>query len=328
MNAKQERLLRQHIRKRIAEKHEVALKEQKVITLQENRIRNIIRGILINEASDVNFETMSQSTGINVLRQTIKKVSGILQRSYMTMTSSKEQRESFRAHILRNVVDLFIRVDLLSDNDEAGEGEEAVAQAKAGSKTEPQALPKEPTAPAEEEPAKGKEELEEEIDVDVNDDEEDADAVPAKPAAPVTSPDQKGADPGNFAKMDKEQEQDLSKQVKAKEFIKLPGEDPTGRNIASETFPLISTSIAEDYAILSLQKDKEDYKNYMLANLKAYFDQYEQKIAANVSEPYSAEYEKVKGQYTKYEQPSQEQIAESASYFKVLKILTNGKKIL
>lgn len=325
MNAKQERILRQQIRKRITEKHQAILKEQREISLQETKIRNIIRGILLKEASDVNFETMSQSTGINVLRGTIKKVSGILQRSYMTMTSSKEQRESFRAHILRNVVDLFIRVDLLSDNDEAGEGEQVVAQAKADSKTEPKALPKEPTAPAEEEPAKGKEELEEEIDVDVDDDDEDVDA---KPAAPVASPDQKGADPGNFAQLDKAQEQDLNKQVKAKEFIKLPGEDPTGRNIASETFPLISTSIAEDYAILSLQKDKEDYKNYMLANLKAYFDQYEQKIAANVSEPYSPEYEKVKGQYTKYEQPSGEQIAESASYYKVLKILTNGKQIL
>ena len=330
MNAKQERLLRQQIRKRIAEKHESILKEQRSVSLQEKRIRNIIRGILLKEASDVNFETMSQSTGINVLRGTIKKVSGILQRSYMTMTSSKEQRDSFRAHILRNVVDLFIRVDLLSDENEAGESQEELEQAKT-KKSEPQALPKEPAQAAEEEPAKGKQELEEEIDIDVDDDEEDADAKPtpaAKAAAPVASPDQKGADPANFAQLDKASEQDLDKQVKAKEFIKLPGQDPTGRNIASETFPLISTSIAEDYAILSLQKDKEDYKNYMLANLKAYFDQYEQKIAANVSEPYSAEYEKVKGQYTKYEQPSGEQIAESASYYKVLKILTNGKQVL
>lgn len=322
MNAKQERMLRQQIRKRIAEKHQAILKEQREINLQEKRVRNIIRGILLKEASDVNFETMSQSTGINVLRQTIKKVSGILQRAYMTMTSSKQQRESFRAHILRNVVDLFIRVDLLSDENEAGESSEEMEQAKT-KKSEPQALPKEPTPAAEEEPAKGKEELEEEIDIDVDDDED----VDSKPA-PVTAPDQKGADAANFAQLDKAEEQDLTKQVKAKEFIKLPGEDPTGRNIASETFPLISTGIAEDYAILSLQKDKEDYKNYMLANLKAYFDQYEQKIAANVSEPYSAEYEKVKGQYSKYEQPSQEQIAESASYYKVLKILTNGKQIL
>lgn len=326
MNAKQERILRQLIRTRIAAKHKSILKEQKMIALQETKIRNIIRGILLTEASDVNFETMSQSTGINVLRQTIKKISGILQRSYMTMTSSKQQRDSFRAHILRNVVDLFIRVDLLSDENEASESPEELEQAKT-KKSEPQALPKEPTPAAEEEPAKGKEELEEEIDVDVNDD-EDVDAKPAKAAAPVASPDQKGADPGNFAELDKAEEQNLDKQVKSKEFIKLPGEDPTGRNIASETFPLISTGIAEDYAILSLQKDKEDYKNYMLANLKAYFDQYEQKIAANVSEPYSPEYEKVKGQYTKYEQPSQEQIAESAAYYKVLKILTNGKQVL
>jgi len=320
MNAKQERILRQHIRKRIAEKHNAILQEQKAVRLYEERIRRVIRGILLKEASDVNFETMSQSTGINVLAKAIKQISGILQRSYMTMTSSKKQRDSFRAHILRNVVDLFIRVDLLSDNDEAGEGEEAVAAAQKAP-----TLPKMPEPEGvEEEPTKGKEELEEEIDVDVVEDDEDVDAPKKKPAAPQAG----GKQAPNFAELEKSQEKDLDKQVKAKEFIELPGEDPTGRNIAMETFPLISSAIAENYAILSLQKDKEDYKNYMLANLKAYFDQYEQKIAANVSEPYSAEYEKVKGKYSKFEQPTQQQVSESASYFKVLKIITNGKQVL
>lgn len=320
MNAKQERILRQHIRKRIAEKHNAILQEQKAARLYEERIRRVIRGILLKEASDVNFETMSQSTGINVLAKAIKQISGILQRSYMTMTSSKKQRDSFRAHILRNVVDLFIRVDLLSDNDEAGEGEEAVEAAQKAP-----TLPKMPEPEGvEEEPTKGKEELEEEIDVDVVEDDEDVDAPKKKPAAPQAG----GKQAPNFAELEKSQEKDLDKQVKAKEFIELPGEDPTGRNIAMETFPLISSAIAENYAILSLQKDKEDYKNYMLANLKAYFDQYEQKIAANVSEPYSAEYEKVKGKYSKFEQPTQQQVSESASYFKVLKIITNGKQVL
>ncbi len=320
MNPKQERILRQHIRKRIAEKHNAILQEQKAIKLYEERIRRVVRGILLKEASDVNFETMSQSTGINVLAKAIKQISGILQRSYMTMTSSKKQRDSFRAHILRNVVDLFIRVDLLSDNDEAGEGEEAVAAAQKAP-----ALPKMPEPEGvEEEPTKGKEELEEEIDVDVVEDDEDVDAPKKNPSAPQAG----GKQAPNFAELEKSQEKDLEKQVKGKEFIELPGEDPTGRNIAMETFPLISSAIAENYAILSLQKDKEDYKNYMLANLKAYFDQYEQKIAANVSEPYSAEYEKVKGKYSKFEQPTQQQVSESASYFKVLKIITNGKQVL
>jgi hypothetical protein len=320
MNSKQERILRQHIRKRIAEKHNAILQEQKAIKLYEERIRRVVRGILLKEASDVNFETMSQSTGINVLAKAIKQISGILQRSYMTMTSSKKQRDSFRAHILRNVVDLFIRVDLLSDNDEAGEGEEAVAAAQKAP-----ALPKMPEPEGvEEEPTKGKEELEEEIDVDVVEDDEDVDAPKKNPSAPQAG----GKQAPNFAELEKSQEKDLEKQVKGKEFIELPGEDPTGRNIAMETFPLISSAIAENYAILSLQKDKEDYKNYMLANLKAYFDQYEQKIAANVSEPYSAEYEKVKGKYSKFEQPTQQQVSESASYFKVLKIITNGKQVL
>lgn len=312
MNAKQERILRQHIRKRIAERHNTILKEQRMMALHEKKIRSIIRGILLKEASDVNFEVTSQSTGINILAKAIKQISGILYKAYLTMTTSKSQRESFRAHILRNVVDLFIRVDLLSDTDEAKEGEESIEKAKSAESTP---LLKAPEGVEDEEVPQ---ELEEEIDIDVKDD-EDVDAVQPKQT--------QKAEP-NFAEMEKEQEKELGKQVKEKEFIQLPGEDPTGRNIAMETFPLISSAIAENYAILSLQKDKEDYKNYMLANLKAYFDQYEQKIAASVSEPYSAEYEKVKDKYSKFDQPTQEKIQESAAYYKVLKILTNGKQVL
>ena len=80
--------------------------------------------------------------------------------------------------------------------------------------------------------------------------------------------------------------------------------------------------------MLSLAKDKEEYKAYLLANVKAYFDQAEQKLSTNVEEPYSSEYEKVKEKYKQFDQPSSQQIAESLAYYKVLKILTNGKQIL
>jgi len=301
MNAQQELVLRKHIRNKIAEQHEKILQEQKAIHLQEKQIRKIVRGILLKEASDVNFETYAQSTGINILAKTMKQISNILQRAYMTMTSSAEQRESFRAHILRNVVDLFIRVDLLSDESELIPKKEEI---KVKEKTE---------------------EIMEDLDTDINEQEEDVDAPKAaKPEAVPAKAEELPKLPG----VEPEKEKKVSDQIKAKEFIELPGEDPTGRNIAMETFPLISSAIADNYALLSLPKDKEDYKNYMLANLKAYFDQYEQKIAASVAEPYSAEYEKVKEKYSRFEEPTQQQIAESAAYFKVLKIITNGKQVL
>jgi len=301
MNAQQELVLRKHIRNKIAEQHEKILQEQKAIHLQEKQIRKIVRGILLKEASDVNFETYAQSTGINILAKTMKQISNILQRAYMTMTSSTEQRESFRAHILRNVVDLFIRVDLLSDESELIPKKEEI---KVKEKTE---------------------EIMEDLDTDINEQEEDVDAPKAaKPEAVPAKAEELPKLPG----VEPEKEKKVSDQIKAKEFIELPGEDPTGRNIAMETFPLISSAIADNYALLSLPKDKEDYKNYMLANLKAYFDQYEQKIAASVAEPYSAEYEKVKEKYSRFEEPTQQQIAESAAYFKVLKIITNGKQVL
>lgn len=317
MDTKQEAVLRKHIRNKIQQKHNQILMERRVIQLQEKKLRKVIRGILLKEASEVNFDSMSQSTGINILKKTMKKIAGILQDTYMSLSSSKEQRDSFRAHILRNIVDLFIRVDLLSDRSEAGEEEGALPVAP----TEPKAAKPQETIQEEE---KGKKNVKEEIDVDVNEDDEDVDAAaPKAPAAGAELPPE-----ANFVDAEKKKEGPASDQVKDKEFIKLPGQDPTGRNVSMETFPFIQKSIADDYSLLSLEKDKDEYKKYLLANVKAYFDQGEQKLAASVSEPYSSEYEKVKEKYKQFEEPSQQQIAESATYFKVMKILTNGKQIL
>lgn len=318
MNAKQEQILRKHIRNKIQQKHNQTLMERKMVRLQEMKLRKVIRGILLKEASEVNFDSMSRSTGINILKKTMKKVAGILQDTYMSLSSSKEQRDSFRAHILRNIVDLFIRVDLLSDRDESGEGEGGKLPVTPETNPVPtKAMTKGAETIQEEEKGKKKNNVKEEIDVDVKE-EEDADA----PAIPTNLPPE--------ADMTKQEEPKgpTSEKVKDKEFVQLPGKDPTGRNVAMETFPFIQKSIADDYSLLSLEKDKEEYKAYLLANVKAYFDQGEQKLAAMVEEPYSSEYEKVKEKYKQYEEPTQGQIAESLSYFKVIKILTNGKQIL
>jgi hypothetical protein len=321
MNAQQEQILRNHIRNKIQQKHNQILMEQRMVAIQEEKVRKVVRGILLKEASEVNFDSLSQSTGINILKKTMKKIAGILQDTYMSLSSSKEQRDSFRAHILRNIVDLFIRVDLLSDQNEAGEEE------KQGE------LPVSPTEPVAtkaetiQEEEKGKKDVKEELDVDVKDTDEDVDAaqpkdVSAEPAIPELPPE------ANLVDAEKNKGAPTSDKIKDKEFVKIPGQDPTGRNVSMETFPFIQKSIADDYSLLSLEKDKDEYKKYALANVKAYFDQAEQKLAASVSEPYSSEYEKVKQKYNQYEAPSEQQIAESATYFKVLSILTNGKQIL
>ena len=310
MNAKQEQILRRHIRNKIQQKHSQILMERKLVLIQEEKLRKVIRGILLKEASEVNFDTMSKSTGINILKKTMKKIAGILQDTYMSLSSSKEQRDSFRAHILRNIVDLFIRVDLLSDRDEAKEAKAGQLPVTPETNPVPAGAMKAGETIQEEEKGK-KKNVKEDIDIDVED---EGDADVPKAAAPA------GAD--------KPPAGPTSDKVKDKQFISIPGEDPTGRNVSAETFPFVQKTIADDYSLLSLEKDKEEYKAYLLANVKAYFDQAEQKLSTNVEEPYSSEYEKVKEKYKQFEQPSSQQIAESLTYYKVLKILTNGKQVL
>ena len=88
-----ELILREHVRRRILTKH-----HQKVMT--ENKFRNLIRDLL-SEAEQ--GEAPAESTGINVLADLLKKIVPVLEDEYRMLTSSPEQRTSFRAHIIQAV---------------------------------------------------------------------------------------------------------------------------------------------------------------------------------------------------------------------------------
>ena len=88
-----ELILREHVRRRILTKH-----QQKVVT--ESKLRNLIRDLL-SEAEQ--GEAPAESTGINVLADLLKKIVPVLEDEYRMLTSSPEQRTSFRAHIIQAV---------------------------------------------------------------------------------------------------------------------------------------------------------------------------------------------------------------------------------
>ena len=88
-----ELILREHVRRRILTKH-----QQKLVT--ENKFRNLIKDLL-SEAEQ--GEAPSESTGINVLADLLKKIVPVLEDEYRMLTSSPEQRTSFRAHIIQAV---------------------------------------------------------------------------------------------------------------------------------------------------------------------------------------------------------------------------------
>ena len=77
-------------------------------------------------------------------------------------------------------------------------------------------------------------------------------------------------------------------------FETLPDEDETGAKFAQKTFDKIETQVIEAYATLSDDTDRSMFFDYMISNLKMYFDKYETDLDPSPPEPESAEYDKSK----------------------------------
>ena len=73
----------------------------------------------------------------------------------------------------------------------------------------------------------------------------------------------------------------------------IPGKDVTGRNFAEDAFNQIEQPIMDKYEVLDNTKDQEMFYNYLLTNLKLYFDRWEEELG-EVEEPTTPEYEEEK----------------------------------
>ena len=74
----------------------------------------------------------------------------------------------------------------------------------------------------------------------------------------------------------------------------VEGEEETGRNFASMTWDRIETNIVDSYRKLSNNKDRELFYDYLIANLKLYFDKFEDELSSIVQEPESEIYDQEK----------------------------------
>ena len=74
----------------------------------------------------------------------------------------------------------------------------------------------------------------------------------------------------------------------------LEGMDETGRNMAYTSFRKISQYILDAYDSLANPKDKEIFLDYLVTNLKLYFDKFEDELASTVEEPTTPEYDQAK----------------------------------
>jgi len=74
----------------------------------------------------------------------------------------------------------------------------------------------------------------------------------------------------------------------------IPGKDVTGRNFAEDAFNQIEQPIMDKYEVLDNTEDQEMFYNYLLTNLKLYFDKWESELG-EAEEPTTPEYEEEKG---------------------------------
>ena len=71
----------------------------------------------------------------------------------------------------------------------------------------------------------------------------------------------------------------------------LESMDETGRNMAFTSFKKVSQYILDAYDSLANPKDKEVFTEYLITNLKLYFDKFEDELQNTVEEPTSPSYQ-------------------------------------
>ena len=74
----------------------------------------------------------------------------------------------------------------------------------------------------------------------------------------------------------------------------LEGLDETGRNMAFTTFKKVSQYILDAYDMLANMEEKKIFVEYLITNMKLYFDKFEQEIQKDVDEPSTQQYDSMK----------------------------------
>lgn len=227
-------LLRSYLRHCV---HEVKL-EIKSNQQKEDLIRRSIRALIKEaEATGGAPEAPSDITAINFLKNLLKNIIPNIEEDYKQLTSSKNQRISFRRHLLNAAENLLNNLD--ADPEVVEKDLEEITIKVADDK--PEGF------------------------IDIYDDEKDKD-----------SPDD-----------EQDPEEEFARGLEDREL------DKTGRNSAFESFNKIQNQIENEYSKLDAdtivdgrdETEREIFKDYLLLNLKLYFDKFEEDLATNLNEP-------------------------------------------
>ena len=105
-----------------------------------------------------------------------------------------------------------------------------------------------------------------------------------------------GVEPEKFIDAMDGSEKDTSLEVPEEEegLATIAGEDTTGRNKAERVYPAIEKSVIDYYSELDNPEDQEMFYDYLIANLKLYFDKWDSEMSKSVEEPTNQEYDQAK----------------------------------
>jgi hypothetical protein len=264
-----EQKLRSYIRNKINESY----KRQRTQQLNEEaQLRQVIRSII--KESDISDIHPHRSTGINVLEDLLKKMIPTLRTDYKRLTTSKEQRDSFRAHIV-NAIKKSLLPSLVNDKFVQGDNvDPGMLMAEPGGDAEVD-IPPEPELDAEIDDLDAELEdelLEQEIEIAIEDEPDPAKKVDA-----------------GLEDEEPNEEEEFGSGIEDQGF------DETGRNMAFTCFKKVQQYILDSYDLLRDPKDKKVFVDYLITNTKLYLDKFEDELQNTVEEPTTPEYENTKG---------------------------------
>tara|TARA_R110001599_G_scaffold271487_1_gene472523 strand:- start:3143 stop:4030 length:888 start_codon:yes stop_codon:yes gene_type:complete len=289
MNQNEENLLREFVRRTIIPHVTADLKQEHVEEQKARRwARNLIKESREKSILESLFEAKDMAnphpnTGINKLRDAIRKAKPSIKSKYQQLTTDAEQRESFTNHFLGAMVRLFDELDALS-----AQGEEALDVASEfdsvnlGSDIEapPADLSSDDLADDIEGELGLTESILREVDIDIEDDAVSGDIV---------SDEFKDEEESEKIKNKTQAEKDFDKksedETKRKDFGDGLEGDATGRNQAFDAFNLVQSYFSDAYLDLNNPNDMEMFKKWGLYNVKLLLDKYENELDSNPQAP-------------------------------------------
>ena len=281
MNSNEEKLLREFVRKTFVAK---MFQEEKQKFIQEQKVRSWVKSTInefvekdsntvISEAKDM--ANPHPNTGINKLRDAIRKAKPSIKSKFQQLTSSVEQRESFSNHLLAAFVRLFDQLDALSASQEA-QGELETATDELGDLAAPP------------EGSDIEDELEDELDIqlenflrEIDIDVQDADENDVVSDEIAAEKEQKK----NLSQVEKDVERKKAQDAEREQFGSGIEGDATGRNQAFDAFNLVQSYFSDNYLDLDSRDDRDMFRKWGLYNLKLLLDSYEEELNPGIETP-------------------------------------------